>query len=122
MRGLGLLSRASQATSEKRGFRSPLATFGGGHIHVPDRELRFTVCPFLREAGQGRGAAFLRGGATRKRLCSNKLSATSTMSSVRRLGAPPSSNTEQTSWLLFLEYLDGLEQDKATEAEFDGAR
>jgi type I restriction enzyme M protein len=25
--------------------------------------------------------------------------------------------TEQTSWLLFLKYLDGLEQDKATEAE-----
>ena len=24
--------------------------------------------------------------------------------------------TEQTSWLLFLKYLDGLEQDKATEA------
>ena len=24
--------------------------------------------------------------------------------------------TEQTSWLLFLEYLDGLEQDKAMEA------
>jgi type I restriction enzyme M protein len=26
---------------------------------------------------------------------------------------------EQTSWLLFLKYLDGLEQDKATEAELD---
>jgi len=25
--------------------------------------------------------------------------------------------TEQTSWLLFLKYLDGLEQDRATEAE-----
>lgn len=28
--------------------------------------------------------------------------------------------TEQTSWLLFLKYLDGLEQDKALEAELDG--
>ena len=28
--------------------------------------------------------------------------------------------TEQTSWLLFLKYLDGLEQDKATEAELQG--
>ncbi len=27
--------------------------------------------------------------------------------------------TEQTSWLLFLKYLDGLEQDKATEAELE---
>jgi hypothetical protein len=27
--------------------------------------------------------------------------------------------TEQTSWLLFLKYLDGLEQDKATEAKLD---
>ena len=27
---------------------------------------------------------------------------------------------EQTSWLLFLKYLDGLEQDKATEAALDG--
>ena len=30
--------------------------------------------------------------------------------------------TEQTSWLLFLKYLDGLEQDKALEAELDGRR
>lgn len=30
--------------------------------------------------------------------------------------------TEQTSWLLFLKYLDGLEQDKATEAELDGMK
>jgi type I restriction enzyme M protein len=30
--------------------------------------------------------------------------------------------TEQTSWLLFLKYLDGLEQDKATEAQLDGKR
>ena len=28
--------------------------------------------------------------------------------------------TEQTSWLLFLKYLDGLEQDRATEAELEG--
>ncbi len=27
---------------------------------------------------------------------------------------------EQTSWLLFLKYLDGLEQDRATEAELEG--
>jgi len=30
--------------------------------------------------------------------------------------------TEQTSWLLFLRYLDGLEQDKATEAQLEGKR
>ncbi|MDZ4861909.1 MAG: N-6 DNA methylase [Gemmatimonadota bacterium] len=30
--------------------------------------------------------------------------------------------TEQTSWLLFLKYLDGLEQDKATEARLDGKK
>ena len=30
--------------------------------------------------------------------------------------------TEQTSWLLFLKYLDGLEQDKATEAALDGKK
>src|SRR5512133_2441093 len=30
--------------------------------------------------------------------------------------------TEQTSWLLFLKYLDGLEQDKAIEAELDGRK
>ena len=30
--------------------------------------------------------------------------------------------TEQTSWLLFLKYLDGLEQDKATEAELQGKK
>ena len=28
--------------------------------------------------------------------------------------------TEQTSWLLFLKYLDGLEQDKAMEAKLEG--
>ena len=30
--------------------------------------------------------------------------------------------TEQTSWLLFLKYLDGLEQDKATEATLEGKK
>ncbi len=30
--------------------------------------------------------------------------------------------TEQTSWLLFLKYLDGLEQDRATEAALHGKR
>ncbi len=30
--------------------------------------------------------------------------------------------TEQTSWLLFLKYLDGLEQDRAAEAELEGKR
>jgi NnrS protein/HsdM N-terminal domain len=30
--------------------------------------------------------------------------------------------TEQTSWLLFLKYLDGLEEDKATEAALDGRK
>src|SRR3989475_4697301 len=30
--------------------------------------------------------------------------------------------TEQTSWLLFLKYLDGLEQDRATEAELEGKK
>jgi type I restriction enzyme M protein len=30
--------------------------------------------------------------------------------------------TEQTSWLLFLRYLDGLEQDRATEATLDGKK
>lgn len=28
--------------------------------------------------------------------------------------------TEQTSWLLFLKYLDGLEQDRADEAALNG--
>jgi type I restriction enzyme M protein len=30
--------------------------------------------------------------------------------------------TEQTSWLLFLKYLDGLEQDKAAEAQLEGKK
>ncbi len=30
--------------------------------------------------------------------------------------------TEQTSWLLFLKYLDALDQDKATEAALDGKK
>jgi type I restriction enzyme M protein len=29
---------------------------------------------------------------------------------------------EQTSWLLFLKYLDGLEQDRVTEARLEGKR
>ena len=29
---------------------------------------------------------------------------------------------EQTSWLLFLKYLDSLEQDKAMEAELEGKK
>ena len=30
--------------------------------------------------------------------------------------------TEQTSWLLFLKYLDGLEQDRADEARLEGKK
>jgi type I restriction enzyme M protein len=30
--------------------------------------------------------------------------------------------TEQTSWLLFLKYLDDLEQDKSTEAALEGRK
>ena len=30
--------------------------------------------------------------------------------------------TEQTSWLLFLKYLDGLEQDKALETQLEGKK
>jgi type I restriction enzyme M protein len=30
--------------------------------------------------------------------------------------------TEQSSWLLFLKYLDALENNKATEAELEGRR
>ena len=30
--------------------------------------------------------------------------------------------TEQSSWMLFLKYLDGLEEDKATEAELAGKK
>ena len=30
--------------------------------------------------------------------------------------------TEQTSWLLFLKYIDDLEQDKAMEAELEGKK
>ena len=30
--------------------------------------------------------------------------------------------TEQTSWLLFLKYLDALEQDRADEAALDGKK
>ena len=34
---------------------------------------------------------------------------------LRREGGGVLKYTEQTSWLLFLKYLDGLEEDKATE-------
>jgi len=30
--------------------------------------------------------------------------------------------TEQTSWILFLKYLDALEHEKATEAQLDGRK
>ena len=30
--------------------------------------------------------------------------------------------TEQSSWLLFLKYLDGFEQDRAMEAQLDGKK
>jgi type I restriction enzyme M protein len=43
-------------------------------------------------------------------------------SCVRKRVARPLDYTEQTSWLLFLKYLDGLEEDKATEAELDGKK
>ena len=39
---------------------------------------------------------------------------------LRREGGGVLKYTEQTSWLLFLKYLDGLEKDKATEAALDG--
>ena len=46
--------------------------------------------------------------------CSNKPSRTSTTSSGRRPAARRELDyTEQTSWLLFLKYLDGLEQEQA---------
>ena len=48
---------------------------------------------------------------------------TSTMFSGKRPVAPRNSTTiEQTSWLLFLKYLDGLEQDKADEAALVGKK
>ncbi len=39
---------------------------------------------------------------------------------LRREGGGVLKYTEQTSWLLFLKYLDGLEQDRAMEAELQG--
>lgn len=41
---------------------------------------------------------------------------------LRREGGGVLKYTEQTSWLLFLKYLDGLEQDRAMEAELDGRK
>jgi type I restriction enzyme M protein len=53
--------------------------------------------------------------------CLNKLSRISTARFAKRRGARQNwIITEQTSWLLFLKYLDGLEQDKATEAALAG--
>jgi hypothetical protein len=46
--------------------------------------------------------------------CLNRPSKISTTFSGKRLAA--FDYTEQTSWVLFLKYLDGLEQDKADEA------
>jgi hypothetical protein len=37
-RRLGRPATRAVASIEKRGFRSKLATFGGGHIHVPGSE------------------------------------------------------------------------------------
>ena len=51
----------------------------------------------------------------------NKPSRISTTPSAKRPVAPLSWTTRsKTSWLLFLKYLDGLEQDRAIEAELDG--
>ena len=41
---------------------------------------------------------------------------------LRREGGGVLKYTEQSSWLLFLKYLDGLEDDKATEAALDGKK
>lgn len=41
---------------------------------------------------------------------------------LRREGGGVLKYTEQTAWLLFLKYLDGLEQDRATEARLDGKK
>ncbi|MEQ2009440.1 MAG: N-6 DNA methylase [Limisphaerales bacterium] len=41
---------------------------------------------------------------------------------LRREGGGVLKYTEQSSWLLFLKYLDGLEEDKATEAALDGKK
>ncbi len=41
---------------------------------------------------------------------------------LRREGGGVLKYTEQSSWLLFLKYLDALEQDKATEAALDGRK
>jgi len=54
---------------------------------------------------------------------SNKPLRTSTTYYVKRPAAPPNSTTlSKTSWLLFLKYLDALEQDKADEAALDGKK
>lgn len=43
-----------------------------------------------------------------------------TSSGKRQVAAVNLDYAEQTSWLLFLKYLDGLDQDKAMEAELEG--
>lgn len=50
----------------------------------------------------------------------NKLSKISTTYFVKSPVASELDYTEQTSWLLFLKFLDGQEQDKAMEAELEG--
>ena len=53
--------------------------------------------------------------------CSSRPSRTSTTCSGKRRAAPRELDyTEQTSWLLFLKYLDGLEQDRADQAALEG--
>jgi type I restriction enzyme M protein len=54
--------------------------------------------------------------------CLNKPFATSTTCSGKKPDARPNWNIEQASWLLFLKYLDSLEQDKADEAALEGKR
>ncbi|MDD2365404.1 MAG: type I restriction-modification system subunit M N-terminal domain-containing protein [Desulfuromonadaceae bacterium] len=51
----------------------------------------------------------------------NKPLRTSTTYSGKKAGCGSELDyAEQTSWLLFLKYLDGLEQDKSMEAQLDG--
>ena len=55
--------------------------------------------------------------------CSSKHSKTSMTSFGRKPGCTTELDyTEQTSWLLFLKYLDDLEQDKSTEAALQGKK
>jgi type I restriction enzyme M protein len=52
----------------------------------------------------------------------SKPSRISTMSSGKRPAARPSWITPSRYWLLFLKYLDGLEQDRADEAALGGKK